>query len=57
MMLEKNYKEHMTCSKETKDLIMDQGVKDYLRHHPEDKGRNITQGFILRKLIDTYLKI
>ena len=51
-----NYSERMSCSKETKDLIMNECVKEFIFHHPEFEGSNITQGFMLRKLAEFYIK-
>lgn len=52
---EKNYTDIMKCSKETKDLIMINCKDDFLEHHPEFKGVNITQGFMLKKIAEYYL--
>lgn len=51
----KNYNVHLTCSKATRDLILIDCVKDYIKHHPEHIGINITHGFILRQIADYYL--
>ncbi len=52
----KEYKHHLTCSKETKDMILNDCVKEFLGHHPEFEQMNITSGFILRRLAEFYIK-
>jgi len=53
---EKKYIEKLSCSKSTKKLIMQDCIKEFLRHHPELKGMNITQNIILRNMAEFYLK-
>ncbi len=53
---DKNYTERLTCSKETKKRILKDCVDEYLKWHPEMKGVLITQGFILEKMVDFFLK-
>ena len=53
---DKSYTEHLTCSKETKKLIMGNCIQDFLEHHPEFENMNITSGFILAKMAEFYLK-
>jgi hypothetical protein len=53
---EKTYTEHLVCSKTTKKLILNDCVEEFLEHHPEFKGYNITQDFILRKIVEYYLE-
>ena len=55
-MAEKNYTVHLTCSKETRDLIMITCVNVFLRHHKDFKGMKITSGFILKKIAEYYVK-
>ena len=52
----KKYCERLCCSTETKNMIMTDCVEEFLSHHPELAGMKITQDFILRKIIDFYLK-
>lgn len=54
---DRNYGVHMTCSEETRDLIMQDCLNDFLTHHPEFKGMKLSQGFMLKKIAETYLKI
>lgn len=56
-MSDRQYSVHMTCSSEVKDMIMIECKKDFLRYHPEFKGMKMSQGFMLRKIAETYLKI
>jgi len=49
------YKCHLVCSPETKKLIMEDCVEEFLEHHPEFEGMNITHNFILKKIGDFYL--
>jgi hypothetical protein len=46
---------HMTCDRETRNLIMEKCVEEFLTHHPELKGYNITQAYILRQIAEYYL--
>lgn len=52
----KNYTVKVSCSKETKHLLTDDCVKEFLDHHPEMIGKHITQGHILRQVVEYYLK-
>jgi len=54
--LQKGYGEKLSCSKDTKNLIMSQCVDEFLRHHPELKGINVTQNMILNHIGNFYLK-
>lgn len=53
---ENQYSERLTCSKSTKDLILKNCTTIFLKEHPEFKGINISQGFILRRIAEYYLK-
>lgn len=44
------------CSKEVFDKIMSECKEEFLKHHPEFKGINITQNFMLTKIAEFYLK-
>ncbi len=50
-----NNKVHMTCKKETKDLIMGECKDYYMKFHPEEKGRTITQAEMLHRLAEFWL--
>ena len=39
---------NLTIKKEVKDKLMCDCVEEYLSHHPEMEGKNITQNHILR---------
>ncbi len=54
--MERNYTDSMKCSKETKDLIMNDCVKEFISHHREFEGMKITHGFMLKKIAEYYLK-
>jgi len=54
--MERNYTERLSCSKETKDLIMKQCVNEFLKHHKDFKGKHITEGHILKQIADYYLE-
>ena len=51
----KNYTQKISCSEETKNLLENNCIKLYLKHHPENIGMKITHGHILRQVIDFYL--
>jgi hypothetical protein len=53
---QKGYTHKLCCSEETFRKIMNECVKDFLEHHPEMKGMNITQNFILLKIAEYYLE-
>ncbi len=50
----KGYKSHLLCSEETKKLITEDCVEEFLAHHPEFNGMNITHNFILKKIGEFY---
>lgn len=45
----------LTVSLETKSLLMHECVKEFMEHHPELKGMNMTEEFITRQIIEHYL--
>ncbi len=47
---------HLTCSQETKDLILNECAEEFIKHHPELNGMKVSQGFILKKITEFYLK-
>ena len=51
----KHYKIHLTCSKKTADMIIQDCVREFVEHHPEFEGMKISQGFILKKIAEHYL--
>lgn len=51
----KHYKIHLTCSKKTADMIMNDCVREFLEHHQEFQEMRISQGFILKKIAEHYL--
>ena len=53
----RNYADTMHCGTETKRFIMEECVEEFLKHHPEMKEMNITQGFMLDKIAKYYLGI
>jgi hypothetical protein len=50
----KNY-HHLTCSKETKKLIMEECKEEFLKYNPQFDGVLITQEFILKRIALSYL--
>lgn len=53
---ERKYSTRLACSESTKKLIMGDCIKDFLSHHPELSGINVTQNMILRQIAEYYLK-
>ncbi len=53
---EKGYKRKLSCSQRVFNLITIQCIKEYLKHHPEMRGANITQNHILSQISEHYLK-
>ena len=53
---ERKYSTRLACSESTKKLIMEDCIKDFLSHHPELSGINVTQNMILRQIAEYYLK-
>lgn len=47
---------HLICSKETKDIILNECTKEFLQHHKEFKDMKLSQSFILKKIAEFYLK-
>jgi len=45
----------LTVKKETKELLMNDCVAVFLKHHPEFEGKNMTQEHILRWICRCYL--
>ncbi len=53
---ERKYSTRLACSESTKKLIMEDCIEDFLSHHPELSGINVTQNMILRQIAEYYLK-
>lgn len=53
---ERKYSTRLACSESTKKLIMEDCIQDFLSHHPELSGINVTQNMILRQIAEYYLK-
>lgn len=53
---DRNYVVHLTCSKTTRKLIMENCIKEFKKHHPDFEGMKISQGFILKEIVDYYLR-
>jgi hypothetical protein len=51
-----DYRRYMTCSQKTKNLIMIECKKEYLKHHPEHEEFSLSQGFMLSKIAQYYLE-
>lgn len=56
MGLEKGYKKRLNVSEKTFDKVTNHCVKEFLKHHPEMRGLNITHNLIVNQLADFYLK-
>ena len=52
---ERKYSTRLACSESTKKLIMKDCIEDFLSHHPELSGINVTQNMILRQIAEYYL--
>ena len=50
------YYKVLAVKKETFELVMTRCVEDFLNNHPEFKGYQITQDFIIQKIADFYLQ-
>lgn len=53
---DRHYTTHLTCSKKTANLIMNECIKEFLIHHPDFEGMRISQGFILKQVAEHYLR-
>ena len=53
---ENSYEQRLSCSKETKNLLLKDCTELYLRHHPEHREIKLSQGFILKKVVKFYLE-
>ncbi len=51
----KLYVEQLNCSKETKELIMNDCVKAFLEENPKLRGIKVTQNLILNRIANFYL--
>lgn len=51
----KHYKIHLTCSKKTADMIMQDCAREFINHHPDFEGMKLSQGFMLKKIAEHYL--
>ena len=47
---------HLTCSESTRELIVEDCIKEYLSHHPEMEGAKISQNHILKQIAEHYLR-
>jgi len=45
----------LAIKSDTKEMLLNECVKEFLRHNPAFEGMNITQDFILMKVITFYL--
>ncbi len=52
---ERKYSTRLACSESTKKLIMEECAEEFLAHHPELRGINITQNMMLRQIAEYYL--
>ncbi len=55
MVTEKGYTEHLSCSPETKQLIIKNCTEEFLKENPQFEGMNITHNFILKRIAKHYL--
>lgn len=49
-------KKHLVCNQEVFELIINDCIKVYLKHHPEMLGCKISQNHILRQIAQFYLE-
>ena len=47
---------HLACSQEVYDMIIKDCKREYLEHHPEMLGANISQNHILKQISKFYLE-
>jgi hypothetical protein len=47
---------HLACSRETKRLIVEDCVQEFLRYNPDFVGMKVTHELILRRLALYYLE-
>lgn len=52
---ERKYSTRLSCSESTKKLIIDDCVEEFIAHHPELRGINVTHNMILRQIAEYYL--
>ena len=52
----RNYTERLSCSTETKQLIMEECKSEFLKFNPKFRGFNLSQGFMLRRIAEHYLE-
>lgn len=55
-MKETNYSERLCCSPEVKKRIMIKCKQEFLKHHPEMIGLNLTENFMLDKISVYYME-
>jgi len=48
-------RKHLLVDYETFNLVMKDCVKEFLEQHPEMKGMNITQNFIVKQIALEYI--
>jgi len=53
---EKGSKKKLSCSYRTYEIITQDCVEEFFRHHPELKGMTITHNLILRRIAEFYIK-
>lgn len=49
------FSERLACTKETKDLIMNDCVKEFIKNNPELDGVYVTHEMILKRIAKYYL--
>jgi len=52
----KFYEVHLTCSKEDKEKILTRCAQLYKKAHPQFEGVPLSQGFLINKIVEYYLK-
>lgn len=52
---ERKYSTRLSCSESTKKLIINDCVEEFIAHHPELRGINVTHNMILRQIAEYYL--
>tara|TARA_R100001530_G_scaffold129397_1_gene99697 strand:- start:1194 stop:1409 length:216 start_codon:yes stop_codon:yes gene_type:complete len=46
----------LTVTPETKSMLKNECIEEFMIHHPELKGMNITEEFMVRQVIEHYLR-
>jgi len=56
-MQEKGYKYHLTCSKETRDFILKNGMRIFMRRKVYVSGMKVTHNILLKDMFKVYASV